>query len=119
MSTITDTNKVDLIGYNMECDRVDIGIIDSLDWIDEEKHLLLLQDKINSYLSFIESGQIYEVKPEAKTKKIIISVVFKYSPTDNAIKFLFEVAKILQDAGYGFEYQVETPHSLRCTPLVG
>jgi len=43
MSTIFDTNKVDLIGIDKECNYINLGIIDPLDWIDKEKHLLLLQ----------------------------------------------------------------------------
>ena len=118
MSTVNDTNKIDLIGIDKECNHINLEILDSIDWDDEEKHLLLLEQKINTYLSFIESGQIYEVKPEGKGKKIVITVIFAYELTENAIKFLFTVAHILHDAGYKFEYQIEKPHKLRCTPLL-
>jgi len=106
MSTITDTNKIDLIGIDKECNYINLEIIDPIDWEDEEEHLSLLQMKINTYLSFIESGQIYESKPEGKGKKIVIIVAFSYALTVNAIKFLFTVANILHDAGYKFEYHV-------------
>jgi len=118
MSTINEENKVDLIGIDKECNYVNLGIIDPLDWIDEEKHLLLLQIKINAYLSFIESGEIYEAKPEAKGKKIIIQIAFAFELPENAMKFLFSVANILHDAGYKLEFQVERPYKLRCIPIL-
>ena len=92
-------------------------IIDHLDWKNEEEHLLLLQEKINMYLTFIESGQIYEDAPEREGKKIVISVSFACALTENAIKFLFTVANILDAAGYQFEYETEEPYKLRCILL--
>jgi len=118
MSTVNDTNKVDLIGIDKECNYVNLEIIDPLTWEQESEHLSLLQKKINLYLSFIESGDIYEVKPEAKDKKIFIQIVFEYELSNNAIKFLFTVANILYDAGYKFGYTIDKPYKMQCIPIV-
>ncbi|WP_316250199.1 DUF6572 domain-containing protein [Bacillus tropicus] len=64
-----DTDKIDLVSMdNNNEDIVYLTIFDALDWEDEEEHALLLQDKINTYLTFIENGEIYDTVPEL-TKK--------------------------------------------------
>ena len=106
MSTIEETDKIDAIGIDKENPYVILKIFDHLDWKKEENHLYLLQEKINKYLTFIESGQIYDAYSYAKDKEIIISISFKYTPTTNAINFLHETSRILTNAGYKLEYEV-------------
>ena len=106
MSTIEEIDKIDGIGIDKVNPYVILKIFDHLDWDNEENHLHLLQEKINSYLTFIESGQIYDDYPYAKDKDIIISISFKNTPTANAINFLHEVSRILTKAGYRLEYEV-------------
>ena len=106
MSTIEETDKIDAIGIDKESPYVILKIFDHLDWKNEEEHLHLLQEKINSYLTFIESGQIYDDYPDAKDKDIIISISFKHPPTVNAINFLHKGSRVLTKAGYRLEYEV-------------
>lgn len=49
----------------MDENKLVLMIADHLDWENELQHLSLLQDKINAYVSFIESGKIYSVYPDA------------------------------------------------------
>ena len=59
--------------------KLALMIADHLDWENELQHLTLLQDKINAYVSFIESGQIYSVYPDAKlVDGFIFDLRFKY-----------------------------------------
>lgn len=76
--SVDNIDKIDLIGTEKEKGFVSLLIADHLDWSDEELHLSILQDKINSYISFIESGQVYEDYPSAKGKKINIDIISKY-----------------------------------------
>lgn len=66
------------------------GIINSnIIMFDELEHLILLQDKINSYISFIESGQVYNVYLDAKLADgFIFELEFKYKITENCKKLL-------------------------------
>ena len=43
--------------------NVVLTISDHLEWDTENEHLLILQDKINSYLGVIESGALYAKYP--------------------------------------------------------
>lgn len=53
-------------------------ITDHLEWggkAEQGEHLLLLQEKINTYIAFIESGEIYTEIPGALGKHPIIRVL--------------------------------------------
>ena len=72
---VDNTKTIDLIGIDNETGIVILTISDHLDWKETDTHLVLLQDKINCYLRFIESGEIYETYPEAKNKNITKKVL--------------------------------------------
>jgi hypothetical protein len=48
-----------------------LTISDHLDWSDSLAHERVLQEKLNSYLAFIESGQILEHHPEVSIREIV------------------------------------------------
>lgn len=66
--SVEDKNKIDAISTNNN-NQVALTISDHLLWDDNNEHLIILQDKINSYLDFLESGQIDESYPSAIGKK--------------------------------------------------
>ncbi len=106
MSTIEDTNKVDAIGVDKHSGIVTLKIFDHLDWIEEKKHLYLLQEKINSYLRFMESEEVIEAYPDAKHRQLQISISFAEKPTANGIRFLDTASKIISDAGFSLIYSI-------------
>jgi hypothetical protein len=73
------SNTVDAIGIEKDTGVAILTIIDSWDWIDEKRHLLALQEKLNAYFNCIESGEIYEAYPKAAGRKIIIDVIGRFS----------------------------------------
>ena len=56
--TVEQTKILDIISIDPKANEVVMTISDYLDWEDKRAHLLLLQEKINSYLAFIENGEI-------------------------------------------------------------
>lgn len=104
--SIIDKDKIDSIGINKENGNVMIGISDHLDWSNEYEHLIMLQDKLNSYLSFIESGEIYESYPKAKDKNIEIIIYAKYDFTEKAEEFLNVAYKSIVEAGFNLSCEV-------------
>lgn len=98
--TVIDFASVDKNGNAV------LTISDHLKWDDDNEHLLILQNKINAYLSAIEAGNFYEDYPDAKGKNIIINVVAKYKPNKNAEYFLERTKEVLQSAGYSFKFSV-------------
>ena len=96
--SVTDIEKIDLISTDPK-GVIRLTISDHLDWEEEESHLRTLQDKINKYLEFIESGQIYDDYPEAKGKELRIDVVSKYDLTELGNDFIRIVDDKLIESG--------------------
>lgn len=97
--SITELEKIDFISIDPE-GIVRLTISDHLDWKDEEFHLRILQDKINRYLEFIESRQIYEKYPDAQGKELRIDVISKYEFTTLGNNFIKAVNDKLVELGF-------------------
>ncbi len=103
--TIEQTDKIDFIGTLPNDLGVELTISDHLEWDGENKKLVLIQNKLNAYLEFIESGQIYIEYPDAKGKDLFISLVSKHSSNQEGKNFLSQVAKVTSEYGVVFKYR--------------
>ncbi len=95
--SVVDTVSVDAIGLDKDAKRVFLTIIDPLVWDGENVHLFTLQEKINTYLHFVESGELLKAMPDSQGFDIAIEVVLKHMPTDEAITFFDNTMQILFD----------------------
>ena len=86
LMTVENTSTVDAVGTDKDTGEVRLSIFDHLPW--NTDHLRVLQDKINVYLGFIESGEIYVSYPNAKGRPLVIDVYTKFRPTEDATRFL-------------------------------
>lgn len=102
--SVENFDVIDSIGINNEI--VTLAISDHLDWEKEYDHLIKLQEKINAYIGFIESEEIYDVYPLAKNKKPRIKVFFKYELTLKAQEFIEFTSKRLNEIGVILNFQV-------------
>jgi hypothetical protein len=100
------TDKIDAIGVEHAENNVILTIIDSTDWKNEENHLHLLQDKLNTYLRFLESGEILEKYPDASGRSYVISIIAQYEPTEKAFHFLSVARHVVEQAGFGFRFEL-------------
>ena len=101
--SIEQTNVVDFLSIN--ADSVILTISDHLEWDEERKHLMLLQQKINSYLGFIESGEILKTYPDSKGRRPVISIKVMHEPNNDALTFFDAVKKVSAEIGVGFQYE--------------
>lgn len=104
--SVTDAKVIDLIGISNHDGVITLTITDHLEWDDISEHELILQTKINTYLRYIESGEILERFPDARTRGTRISVIFKYPPDEGGRDFLAQIRRLLQDWGIQFETEV-------------
>ena len=65
-----------------------------------------MQEKLNQYLGFIESGELLETYPDAQGRPVRIDVYFQYQPPDEATQFLGKAEATIQNAGVTFEWRV-------------
>lgn len=103
--TIIEKNIIDFMGSEKGTGNILLGISDHLDWATSpEEHLVYLQEKINNYLAFVESGELFKNNPSAKGKKIIIEVYGKYAPIEMAEKFYKIASEKIKDAGFDLRF---------------
>ncbi|ROR25179.1 hypothetical protein EC845_1219 [Comamonas sp. BIGb0124] len=105
--TVENAATIDAVGTDKQTGEVRLTIIDHLPW--DTEHLRLLQDKINVYLGFIESGEIYVSYPIAKGRPLVIDVFTRFRPTVEAERFLRQAERAAMNYGA----------SLRQGPSVG
>ncbi len=96
--SVEDLDKVDLVSLGPD-GRWFLTISDQLDWTDSRNHQYKLQKKLNCYMAFIESGQIYTSYPAAREQKLVIDVRFLYMPDEEGWKFLERVRDVVERAG--------------------
>jgi hypothetical protein len=105
--SVDQKDVVDALSRSHDGSAVTLTISDYLDWAQPLEHVFTLQEKINSYLAFIESGQVLETFPDAKEKKMIIQVWFRCSPPDGDVaRFLALAEQKIEAAGFIFRYHV-------------
>jgi hypothetical protein len=105
--SIEQTKTVDAIGIDNATDNVVLTISDHIGWFEHtDTHLFLLQEKLNSYLSFIESGELVDVYPNAKNRKVVIDIVCKYPLDEQAQEFYQKIDQTVKSAGVELKYRL-------------
>jgi len=102
--SIVDTGTIDAIGIDKVSGDVVLNISDHLDWGEEASHLKALEDKVNAYLGYLESGQLVEDMPEAKGRRTMIAVYHQFAPTETAKQVLDGLQAALDSHGIGFTF---------------
>ena len=92
--SLDNLEVIDAVGTEKDGNTVVLTVFDAWDWNDQESHLLALQSKLNAYLGFVESGQIYENYPAAAGKALRIDVVSRYPMPAAGLTFLENAAKV-------------------------
>ena len=103
--TIDQTDVIDIVSTSDANPEARLIIADHLPWDeDEERHLWLLQNKINKYLGAIESGELYKRCPQTAGKRLVIDLAPKYSLSENAQTFVEKCQAIIKS--FGLELRV-------------
>jgi hypothetical protein len=105
--SVDETNKIDFTSLDKNGSHVLLTISDHLGWEEEEgEHLLLLQDKLNTYLYFIESGKLVETFSWADGLPVVISIVGKFPLSTEATRFFGLVKGKLEEIGVSLEFRL-------------
>jgi hypothetical protein len=99
--TIEQPDVIDFILVEPEGDTV-LTISDHLPWDDEKEHLLHLQEKLNAYVRYVQSGEIYQKWPDAAGKPILIEVVVKHAVPKESLWFFEKATAAIMGAGFKF-----------------
>ena len=104
--SIEQRSVVDAVGISNHDGHAILTIADHLPWLSDNEHLLILQDKINDYLAFLESGEIYDAYPQAHGREIEIQVICKYPPAGDGVRFLELARETVRKAGFHFSVHI-------------
>jgi hypothetical protein len=110
--TVAQTGVVDWMGIEKGTGHVSLTVVDDLDWSDEQKHLLLLQEKLNTYLAFIESGEVFERLVEEVGRRVPastpvkVTILAKFELTPRSRAFLDHATEAFGNAGFSLGHRV-------------
>lgn len=110
--TLDNTSIVDAAGIESGSGVVVLTIADAWDWDDTPTHLAALQNKLNSYFEFVESGQIWESFPARIGGKIRIDIIGRFlipAAAQELIRQANEVAAELKLTVCHREYRDSSP----------
>ncbi len=74
---IENTDTIDGLAYEKDTSSLILLLADGMDWSDMNRHLLLLQEKLNTYIWYIDSGQYEEKYPNVKRVELRVSFLFE------------------------------------------
>src|SRR5579863_4230956 len=100
LMSVEQTDVVDIESIERETGNVILTISDHLDWSDSLAHQSILQKKLNTYLAFVESGEILEQYPKAKDRPVVLNVVFRCPSDESGQAFITRARALLESAGF-------------------
>jgi hypothetical protein len=104
---VEEPNVVDAVGLDVASGEAVLSILDSLAWEDERQHLLMLQDKVNCYLGFIESGELDINYPDAIQRSRRIDVIFRHTPPESALALLGKAGDVAKQYSCALNWKVQ------------
>lgn len=104
--SIININKIDLVNTDEARNVVTLSILDHLKWTHEKEHLILLEEKINLYVDFYTSRNIYKSYPESLGMPLEIKVFFKYKPSFLGFEFIRLAAYELREYNVSLIFEV-------------
>ena len=111
--SIVDNKTVDGIALTDDNNGIILLIADHMDWRDEYQHLVMLQEKINVYITFLEQKQYEDIYKGENITYGIIEIHFLYNLTANAEKFLQSVQNQVAELGVKIQYCVSQEEQMK------
>lgn len=99
--SVLDGEKIDFIHGDPQVGVTYLTIADHLNWADEgEAHLLLLQQKLNTYLRYVETGELYQDHPQCVGIPVVFRVLGQHHLSEEASRFYRVASDFIESAGY-------------------
>ena len=95
--SIEDKDKIDIVARGKD-GSVRLVVTDHLPWGDDA-HLFQLQEKLNSYVAYIETGQVCELDGVTEATPVSVEVVCKFEPDETGKDFFFRAGEVMAKAG--------------------
>ncbi|HDR4370268.1 hypothetical protein C5137_23540 [Bacillus cereus] len=77
-----------------------LSIVDTLDWRDEEAHVLLIYEAIHKYQAYVEEKRVNRIKSALETEtRYVIQIFAQYECSEYGNDFYELINDLLQDIG--------------------
>jgi hypothetical protein len=103
---IANPAVIDLLAVDQKTGEVLLVMKESRPWADGHEQLHQLQEKFNTYASFILDGEMTEAHPELKGQPARIELRCQHLPSDEAIALLHAIHDQLELQGIKVEVVV-------------
>lgn len=111
---IDNPNVIDGVAVDKDNDSLIMLLTDHFEWtqtggediLSEYDHLMMIQEKLNLYVSYFTSRQYEDTFPDCKVKSAVIDVRFKYDISENCEMFLQVVQNKLAEIDMQIKYTV-------------
>ncbi|WP_263410092.1 DUF6572 domain-containing protein [Terriglobus tenax] len=104
---VDEPNKVDQVSVTEDGAYV-LTIKDHWDWVVDFDHVQVLEDKLNAYLGFIESGEMAEHYPASQQLPTEIDIHFEFAPSELGLQFLEAAKQTIESGGYKLTWNIAT-----------
>jgi hypothetical protein len=108
------TRVIDRVGVEAGSGHVVLTVVDEMDWSDDQLHLLALQQKLNTYLSFVERGEVFRRLARSggptlpRTTPVKVGIVARHPFPPYAMAFLEYARHVFESSGMELECVVES-----------
>jgi hypothetical protein len=107
--SVDQTNTIDFASIDNATGDLWLTISDHLPWDENEgNHLALLQNKLNAYLRFIESGEVLKL-PGAEGRSVVINLVGKFPLSQEADSYFAKARGAIEGAGFRLQFSLMCP----------
>lgn len=110
--TVDDVRTVDCLGLESGSGHVILTIVDPLDWDSDQEHIRLLEQKLNAYLAFVESGEVFERLHSEIGRAVVpstpveISILARYPMSAEGERFLGYATEEIRNAGFALTWKL-------------
>ena len=95
--SVLDKNVIDGVAVD-DNNKLILLLSDHLNWKDEYWHLINLQEKINHYITYIETKQYKKIYPNYEIKDVVIDIHLMHFVTSKCFEFINSVNATLSEA---------------------
>lgn len=95
-SGVDHPEVIDVVTHDPTKTHWKLIVVEAGSWDGSPERLLLLQEKLNSYLRFITSGQMARLYPESAGKSVAIQIDLYEKPDEATTTFVDEVRSVLR-----------------------
>lgn len=101
-SGIHNPDVIDALGYDPKSDVFVLAMFETRAWDGSIQRVTELQNKIDAYLQYIDSGQLWEAQPDAVGKRVRLELRCLYPPDEGIRRFTSDAAEFLRPRGIDF-----------------